>query len=48
VDYVVTTATYDLEGAFTSGQWRVYEVTGPLVVHSRFGTDREAITEAGT
>jgi hypothetical protein len=29
VDYVVTTATYDLEVVFTSGQWNVYHVAGP-------------------
>ncbi len=29
VNYVVTTANYDLEAVFTSGEWTVYEVTGP-------------------
>lgn len=29
VDFVVTTATYDLDAVFTSGQWTVYEVAQP-------------------
>ena len=29
VDYVVTTATYDLDAVFTSGPWSVYEVPQP-------------------